>query len=124
MKKPRNESGIHGFPPPVETSRPADPYFSRRRTDDGRISWPTIVQYEWNGTIHDYPPSHKMEPVKPTIAERIFGLFYSQPRTPAYRVIVHNQASYEILCRTGMIYDARHTGVEVTEPVDNRRATQ
>lgn len=70
----------------------------------GRLSWPRVVLYEY--------PNEWNERVKSPIPPK---------KETNYLIHVLHLEAYEYLCRTGWVYDPRHTG-RVYKVVDNRVA--
>lgn len=70
----------------------------------GKLTWPRVVLYE-------YPNEWN---------ERVKAPFPPKAETNYFIHVLHLEA-YEYLCRTGWIYDPRHTGREY-RVVDNRVA--
>ncbi len=75
----------------------------------GLVSWPRVVQYEHDNGFGEIVRSHN----PPTIR--------TQDNETRYYIRVYNLEAHEYLCKTGWMYDPKHTGVK-TVIIDNRRA--
>ena len=95
-----HKSGLTRIPPSHNSHALPDVSAHVQRYGDGRIGWPTIVQYEYAGKFHDVPP-----------AEHGVG----------FQVAVHDVLRYDTLVATGLIYQTSHTGREWSEILEKAK---
>ena len=107
---------INRKPPPV-TSAPLPAPLAPTIFENGRIGWPSVFQYQIiadDGAVRvaDYPPTEKAirEPSKPSPVPKMI-----QPRTERYSIVVHDQAAYKALSKSGALHDPRHIGGDITQ---------
>ena len=99
-----------------------------RTHENGRISFPGIIEYRVGNEILPYPPTYDSHPAAPTpvpLASRqtakmiAMGEINPIPNSLPYSVIELDLKECRKLAASGLLYDPRHTGHAYKKAADS-----